>query len=79
MSKTRGRERQVNNVKQGKIKKEKENASFNIKKKLRGQLLEMLASNAEKEQRSSFFIINHGMHFCLLRGVWFGDEIGFFL
>jgi hypothetical protein len=39
----------------------------------------MLASMQEKEQRSSFFIINHGMHFCLLRGVWFGDEIGFFL
>jgi hypothetical protein len=48
MSKTRGRERQVNNVKQGKIKKEKENASFNIKKKLRGQLLEMLASMQKK-------------------------------
>jgi hypothetical protein len=38
----------VNNVKQGKIKKEKKNASFNIKKKLRGQLLEMLASMQKK-------------------------------
>jgi hypothetical protein len=79
MSKTRGRERHVNNVKQGKIKKEKKNASFNIKRKIKGTVAGDASFNAEKEQRSSFFIINHGMYFCLLRGVWFGDEIGFFL